>query len=403
MAKLNGVQVIDMVNGEVTKIAYEEAEYAKVEGEAQVGDIALYKGTHIPHATSGAYYRVIEGTYYPKSIFTDDGGQNYSIIDHSVIFRKVSAPDLTERMDSVEQRVSALEGVAQGEGNTTESEGSSAKYVKVTDRAPKAGDFVKFDEDPADYLTEKEYYEIDRIDTFGDPQITDDDGDPHDTSGYDYEVYELAQMIEGEPKVGDKIRIVDVHHLSVGDYVKGDIFTVSRVHPKTFLHRLYVEVKETNENIFREEFEIIERPGCNPESTKRKLNSDLAPGTLVRGNVSGIVELDGRCPINDGPYGKAYNIVGKSLWIGDEQFTVLTDEEAAEYKEIARWAKIDRKPNDYKKGDIVRYKDDGEMCEVIGVKADGKARVKTVRHGICSEKDDIELITPVEHRFDKQQ
>lgn len=479
MAKLENVKVIDMVNGEVTKIAYDGDEYTKVEGDGKAGDIGLRIKNDASWARIGEYFKV--HVDYLTLEYRDNDGDTTEVNPLQwAFFRKVSAPTLTERMDSVEQRVSALEGEKDAKQAEQGAPQAEARYVRVTDRAPKAGDFVKFVEAMEDYLTEKEYYEIDRIDSFGDPQITDDDGDPHDTSGYGYEVYEWvskAQVIEGTPKVGDKIRIVDVHPLSVRYYDKGDIFTVSRVHPKTSSHRLYVKVKETNENIFREEFEIIERPESNPAKlqvgdyakvigngnkgpanphdfnygdivklteysatkadngpvfiaekvgksgvvyaiatvdvapatdeevaeAKRKLNPDLAPGTLVRGNVSGIVELDGRYPINDGPYGKAYNIVGKSSWIGDEQFTVLTDEEAEEHKEIARRAKIDRKPNEIKNGDIVRVTSDvdGHPVGTIGERVNGdmvEANGKRYYHT-----KGIELVTPVEHRFDKQQ
>ena len=39
MAALNGVKTLDMVGGEITKVAYEGAEYERVEGGAKVGDL----------------------------------------------------------------------------------------------------------------------------------------------------------------------------------------------------------------------------------------------------------------------------------------------------------------------------------------------------------------------------
>ncbi|WP_230113437.1 hypothetical protein [Bacillus velezensis] len=39
MAKLNGVKTLDMVNGEITKVAYGGAEYVKAEGLPKKGDL----------------------------------------------------------------------------------------------------------------------------------------------------------------------------------------------------------------------------------------------------------------------------------------------------------------------------------------------------------------------------
>lgn len=66
-----------------------------------------------------------------------------------------------------------------------------------------------------------------------------------------------------------------------------------------------------------------------------------------------------------------------------------------------RWAAIGRKPGEFKKGDIVGYKSDGELGVVVHVGEYGEAEVKTINHGICTESEDIELITPVEARFDR--
>ncbi|MGM0815340.1 MAG: hypothetical protein ACQEUO_07430 [Bacillota bacterium] len=39
MAVLKGVKTLDMMNGEITKVAYEGSEYERVEGDAKVGDL----------------------------------------------------------------------------------------------------------------------------------------------------------------------------------------------------------------------------------------------------------------------------------------------------------------------------------------------------------------------------
>ncbi|AXN39821.1 hypothetical protein [Peribacillus butanolivorans] len=75
--------------------------------------------------------------------------------------------------------------------------------------------------------------------------------------------------------------------------------------------------------------------------------------------------------------------------------------EQAEAGESKRWANIGRNPDEYKKGDIVRYISDGEVCEVVGISEKGHPKVKTQDSGICTEYYAIELVTPVEARFDR--
>ena len=78
-----------------------------------------------------------------------------------------------------------------------------------------------------------------------------------------------------------------------------------------------------------------------------------------------------------------------------------SDEEVSEAKRQERWAKIGRKPNEFKKGDVVRYKCDAEVCEVLEVYKDGYVDVTTKDYGICTQHPNVvEMIAPVEARFD---
>ncbi len=47
MAKLNGVKTLDMVNGEITKVAYGGAEYVKAEGLPKMPKPAKRVGVQI--------------------------------------------------------------------------------------------------------------------------------------------------------------------------------------------------------------------------------------------------------------------------------------------------------------------------------------------------------------------
>ncbi|MFE7820553.1 hypothetical protein ACFU1R_20350 [Priestia megaterium] len=58
MAKLNGVKTLDMVNGEITKVEYDGAVYAKVEGDAKKGDIALIVKEWCSTISNGEFFSV---------------------------------------------------------------------------------------------------------------------------------------------------------------------------------------------------------------------------------------------------------------------------------------------------------------------------------------------------------
>ena len=74
-----------------------------------------------------------------------------------------------------------------------------------------------------------------------------------------------------------------------------------------------------------------------------------------------------------------------------------------EYREeIEKWAKIGRKPNEFKVGDIVRITqyqcgaEKGKFVEVNEVLPEG-----SISYGYVADTHAIELIVPVETRFDR--
>jgi hypothetical protein len=243
--------------------------------------------------------------------------------------------NLEERIAELERRIAALEG--RGNGTVAEDQ---PKYRKVTDRDPRVGDYVKFDESSRSYLTSGKYYEIVEIDVYGDPQIIDDDGDAFDIGGLEFEVYEL--VAEGAPK------------FEVGDYAK--VISVSSAM-----------------NGF-DEGDIVKVVGVNVGG---KYGTDIE-------NKYGIV---------------GFGNVG-------EHIVPATDEEI-------RWAKIGRKPGEFKEGDIVRVKDEepwfetetiGEVevvCDEVNpcIRAlDYRGKIKSYYVNVQY----VELICPVEHRFDRE-
>lgn len=116
--------------------------------------------------------------------------------------------------------------------NEVEVEG--AKYRKV-ERKAQAGDIVKITDDGApSYIISGAFYEVKRIDSFGDPRIMDEDGDEWDTCGNDYEVYEKVaepatveyREVNRKAEKGERIRIVNLRD---DRYSTGDEFVVSEV------------------------------------------------------------------------------------------------------------------------------------------------------------------------------
>lgn len=88
MAALKGVKTIDMVGGEITKVAYEGAEYERVEGDAKVGDLVLITGHSWCDATKGSFYLSI-GISDEDPVIVDDIDEKDSYYsDEYALFRK---------------------------------------------------------------------------------------------------------------------------------------------------------------------------------------------------------------------------------------------------------------------------------------------------------------------------
>jgi hypothetical protein len=171
--------------------------------------------------------------------------------------------------------------------------------------------------------------------------------------------------------------------------------------------------------------EIFEMTGVK-FSVEEIEGDTLKVGDLVR-NVTGawadkgvfgkITEVD-ESDFDNMPYCVKFETENVPLWVKVEDIEKATEEEVAQAKaeqsekEIeARWAKIGRKPNEFREGDIVRVNDsqstlikNGEIG-VIGEfdESDGFYRVTTVKATISNwhHPKRFELIAPVESRFDE--
>ncbi|GJI62613.1 hypothetical protein [Bacillus velezensis] len=420
MAKLDGVKTLDMVNGEITKVAYGGAEYERVEGRAKefgnVGDLVLNDRIHCD-LTVGAFYEIVIDEDYCWETVRDDVGDGHisALYDSgSVLFRKVSActdPSLEERVSSAEGEIEALKS----DMATLKGE---AEYKRIDADEAEVGDFVKFD-DPPDYLTDEEYYEIDRFDSSRDPWITDDDGDEYDASNRDFVFYRKVSAVTAEAerlKVGDYAKVVreEWGHLFDTDDV---IELIEEGYTPNFKARRLLDGEvwcvATSEVVRATDEEVAEAKDA------------AARAKFKRGDKVRLLSGGGDYPLSGFENDKIYEVLynnfnhpkGKRIRIADsterfgyatpDQLEILSEEEAAEIErkqaEEAKWAKIGRKVGEYKNGDVVRYDyGDNEICEVVDDTEEGRVGVQTKEYGICREKPaNLRLITPVEARFDR--
>ncbi|WP_418134561.1 hypothetical protein ACNFKI_06395 [Bacillus velezensis] len=423
MAKLEGVKTLDMVNGEITKVAYGGAEYVKTEGLPKENDLVMSEegGYDI---TCGAFYKITEDADHEEDVrFLDDVDDGrVRDADDYVLFRKVSAstdPSLEERVSSAEGEIESLKSdVAALKGE--------AEYTRIDADEANVGDYVKFD-DPPDYLTDEEYYEIDQFDSSRDPWITDDDGDEYDASNRDFVFYRKVSAVtaEAEPKperlkVGDYAKVVnatDYHRFIDGDIVEiiGDRFGS----PNNELARRLTDGK----NQYVPKRELVR--ATDEEVAEAK--DAAARAKFKRGAKVRLLSGGGKFPLIGFENGEIYEVSdnnfdhtkrGKRIRIegGDcfrgsgcatpDQLEILSEEEAAEIErkqaEEAKWAKIGRKVGEYKKGDIVNTEYYG-VFEVTEIDKGSEHLIRGMMKGYESGMmiEGVTLITPVEARFDR--
>ncbi|QUG79115.1 hypothetical protein [Bacillus subtilis] len=416
MAKLEGVKTLDMVNGEITKVAYGGAKYERVEGEAKVGDIALAIKS-AEDTTLGNFYPVTDTSHGDIMYMDDVDDEQVNPPECFRIFRKVAA----STNPSVEDRVAKAEGEIESLKSEVAALKGEAEYKQVDADEAKVGDYVKFD-DPPSYLTDKEYYAIVRLDHCGDPQVIDDEGDEFDTDGSDFEVYRKVSATEPKSerwKVGDYAKVVnatDYHKFSDGDIVEilEDSFThgnnecARRITDESIQYILAKElVRATDEEVAEAKDEVA-RAKFKKGVKVRLLSGgeDYPLGGFTDGKIYEVSDND-----YNHHKGRLIRIEGGNCYKGSgfatpDQLEILSEEEAAEHK---KWAEIGRKVNEYKKGDIVRVvnasgsdNENGDIGEITRINGSLFAvDTTTVKFGNFQLAEDIELITPVEARFDR--
>lgn len=295
------------------------------------------------------------------------------------------------------------------------------EYVKVEGRDPKIGDFVKFTDGETRSYLKREYYEIVDIDACDDPQIKDDDGDTYDCCGREYDVYEKVTKDASEPKL---------ENLGAVEARKGDFVKFHENHDRTIAGKLYEVIDDSD--YYRDEKGLTRytTTGWGGRSERDVYRKVVEQEPLKVGDYVKVIENDER----NGYEGKPGDIVkitevhepGTSsnhyrteridgyAYAGSgnarkSQLVRATDEEVEKAKADAYFAKIGRKPGEFKKGDIVRIKLDqsGHYQETIvevTLVRDSTLSVKGIKGSelrtFLADVECVELIAPVESRVD---
>ncbi|MBG9788722.1 hypothetical protein [Brevibacillus laterosporus] len=151
---------------------------------------------------------------------------------------------------------------------------NGVQYRVVTDREAQVGDYLLYDESPRSYIEEGKPYEVVEVDSFGDPQFIDEEGDEFDASwSASYELLEKIGTVpnelvthEGvtfrkvarEAERGEKIIVMDAR-VSGGAYKNGDVLTVAS---KTIGG---VKVPDADVGLWHSEYAVLEPASIDEE------------------------------------------------------------------------------------------------------------------------------------------
>ena len=317
---------------------------------------------------------------------------------------------------------------------TKAEEQPEPNYRKIDKADAKVGDFVKFaggTEDSYDFVTVGNYYEITGIDSSGDYEFIDDDGDEMDTDDMSFEVYTLRQP-EEEPAV---------EPLKVGDYAKitGKVVTRSERGGHAFEIGEIVKVVDVRTALTCEKLEgdTPSNQYVSSEDAVQATDAEVAEAKAAAHTASfkvgdyaklktvhpglGGFRTDEIVKVIDLEAGGRYEFqvfkVNSRIhgYTNASNLEKVSAEEVAKIKAEAKlaekWANIGRKPNEFKKGDIVKVLIDkacrscnmsGDIGEITVVSSrDFKVEVPArIGDGNFHGANTIELITPVEARFD---
>lgn len=273
------------------------------------------------------------------------------------------------------------------------------EYRKVIDRGPRDGDFIKFDEDGYD-VTGGKYYEIIQVNEFSDLLYVDDAGD---------ECYALSD--DGDYEVYEKVGVDSPQEqsLKVGDFAKVIDDNNSNNYKSIATGTVEIIEDDQSETPYRMKSLVDGKiKWAKPEHLVKATDEEAAEANAIldpkkaRPKVGDTVKAVAETCTEIGTLGKVIiddDSDRMSLLVDFEGETGSSWVDVEDVEVVDIWAKIGRKPDEFKRGDIVRVIDPvggnlvvGELYEIDGFNDD----VETVG-GWAAE---FELIAPVESRVD---
>lgn len=427
MAKLNGVKTIDMVNGEITKVEYGGAVYAKVAHDfedAQTGDIFL-------NSRTGGYYEItirkkdFFGIPRPVRFKNDDGTDNGYMRGCSAhpLFRKatsVSAPFaemLTAKVEAVEKRVEALEGVkAPQSAPAPLAEGDRVMALANSEFGDiKAGKFGVVDDLDCGYSADPYTIGV-KADSGAycyfrpqDLELAAEDealkvGDyvvPLQVANTEYSITDtrmtLGKVVEGLHASGDDIRVEVVKH-ERAEEIGADWSVMS----KYFRKATVTEVAAATAPPKPKTGDIVVIT-ANTNASRNKVGDIGKVGEST--SYDAIVDVPGKTE-------------GTGNWTMYEDMRLATPAEIEKYEaslvqmeKDAVFTKAGRKPNEYRKGDVVRFTDDYTAIGVVEDENGGRGPDNLVGVRTDREKDsyqgpkikNVEIVCFAENRVDTQE
>jgi hypothetical protein len=257
-------------------------------------------------------------------------------------------------------------------GDPTRVEYDGAVYVKTEDNA-EAGDLVRvIDKDGIGYVTQGGFYET-YIDGNDDLVFDDDDGDKR--------VYYLNDdALETFRKVSETKDSADLAE------------RLAELERRFYALEKYMSVKSES----APKFEVGDYVVPLPESDGKYAvtNTEMKLGKVTHVYSDGDIKIEIVAHKNEYAVGGSYRVESK-------HFRKATAEEIEKAAEEARWAKIGRKPGEFKKGDIVRLLEDSGAHEAgTLVEVHDNGNYKADDYVWVGEFDWYELVVPVEQRFD---
>ncbi|OMD16248.1 hypothetical protein [Paenibacillus odorifer] len=426
MTKLN--VVIPAVNVMV-EVGGSNVEFRKVDRKAQAGDIvkALVNSLDVE---AGAFYEIVSDKHGAAD-FLDDAGDVNGRADTD------GYPEEFEVYEAVAP-VTAESSAESSDEITFEN----ARYRKVN-RSAREGDVVKcvsYDYD----MTYGGLYAV-----IAGPGVVDDVNDfcaPFENYPEDFVVYEKVSVpstptyreVKRKAAVGERIKIVDAWG-ACGAYSNGAEFTVDTVRGS----KVYVNSVSApgNSSGFIDSCEYVV---LEPVNAQVKAEPSAQPKHLTVGDYAKVTDASGddRAKLGDivkvtgfaawdAKLLQAETTDGRAYAMFSYRFTPATAEEvsaaqaaaqaeaqrkAEEAQETAKWAKINRKVGEFKRGDIVEVTDISGLAVggkikrgdivTLGAKdeSDGMFRLQApgVVGGNWASTQRFNLVTPVEKRFDTQ-